>query len=86
MNKVNLLLTEANGNLSDCKEMITDAVVAAYEYVFPRLKVDWDIDLLVTNRLCNIIFYDYKDLINKLRLQLNLLHRICLLIQILKVF
>ena len=55
MNKVNLLLTEANGNLSGSKEMIMSAVKAAYEYVFSKLKVDWDVDLLVTNRLYDII-------------------------------
>lgn len=55
MNKVNILLTEANGNLSDKKEMIKNAIRTAEEYVFPKLKVDWDIDLLVTNRLYDII-------------------------------
>lgn len=55
MNKVNLLVTEANGNLSGSKEMIINAVKTAYEYVFSKLKVDWDIDLLVTNRLYDII-------------------------------
>ncbi|MBR5669820.1 hypothetical protein IKX12_01945 [Candidatus Saccharibacteria bacterium] len=55
MNKVNLLLTEANGNLSGSKEMIANAVKMAYKYVFPKLKVDWDIDLLVTNRLPDIV-------------------------------
>ena len=55
MNKVNLLLTEANGNLSNSKKIIVDAVKIAHEYVFPKLKVDWDIDLLVTNRLHDII-------------------------------
>lgn len=55
MNKVNLLLTEANGNLSDKKEIIKNAVKTAKEYVFPKLKVNWDIDLLVTNRLYDIL-------------------------------
>ncbi len=55
MNKVNLLLTEANGNLSSSREMIIDAVKIAEEYVFPKLKISWDIDLLVTNRLYDII-------------------------------
>lgn len=55
MNKVNLLLTEANGNLSSSKEIIINAIKTAYEYVFPKLKVSWDIDLLVTNRLYDII-------------------------------
>lgn len=51
MNKVNILLTEANGNLSDKKEMIKNAVKTAEEYAFPKLKIDWDIDVLVTNRI-----------------------------------
>lgn len=55
MNKVNILLTEANGNLSSNREMITDAIKTAEEYIFPKLKVDWDIDLLITNRLYDII-------------------------------
>lgn len=55
MNKVNILLTEANGNLSDSREMIIDAVKTAEEYAFPKLKIDWDIDVLVTNRIPMII-------------------------------
>jgi hypothetical protein len=55
MNKINILLTEANGNLSNKKEMIEKAVKVAEEYVFPKLKIDWDIDVLVTNRLYDIL-------------------------------
>lgn len=55
MHKVNILLTEANGNLSDYREIIIDAVKTAEEYVFPKLKVNWDIDVLITNRLHDII-------------------------------
>ena len=55
MYKVNILLTEANGNLSGSREIIIDAVKTAEEYVFPKLKVNWDIDLLITNRLYDII-------------------------------
>ena len=50
-----MLLTEANGNLSSSKEMIVGAVKTTEEYVFHKLKIDWDIDLLVTNRLYDII-------------------------------
>ena len=50
-----MLLTEANGNLSSSREMIVGAVKTTEEYVFPKLKIDWDIDLLVTNRLYDII-------------------------------
>ena len=49
------MLTEANGNLSDYREINIDAVKTAEEYVFPKLKVNWDIDLLITNRLYDII-------------------------------
>ena len=55
MNKVNILLTNANGNLSDKTKMIQTAVKTAEEYVFSKLEVNWDIDLLVTNRLYDII-------------------------------
>lgn len=55
MNKINILLTGANGNLSDKKEMMEKTVKVAEEYVFPKLKIDWDIDVLVTNRLHDII-------------------------------
>ena len=55
MNKINLLLTEANGNLAESKGMIVDAIKEAEEYVFPLFGIDWDIDILVTNRLYNII-------------------------------
>ena len=55
MNKINMLLTEANGNLSDQKEVIWKAIKVAEEYVFPKLKIDWDIDVLVTNRLDDIL-------------------------------
>lgn len=55
MNKINILLTGANGNLSDKKEVIEKTVKVAEEYVFPKLKIDWDIDVLVTNRLHDII-------------------------------
>lgn len=51
MNKINILLTGANGNLSDKKEMIEKAVKVAEEYAFQKLKIDWDIDVLITNRL-----------------------------------
>ena len=43
MNKVNILLTEANGNLSNKKEMIENAIKMAEEYAFLKLNIDWDI-------------------------------------------
>ena len=55
MNKVNILLTEANGNLSNEKEMIENAIKMAEKYAFSKLNIDWDIDVLVTNRIPMII-------------------------------
>ena len=55
MNKINVLITRANGNLDSKVETIVKAVKEAGCYVFPKLKIDWDIDLLVTNRLYDII-------------------------------
>ena len=55
MSKINVLLTEANGNLAKSKEMIVDAIRETEGFVFPLFKIDWDIDVLVTNRLYNII-------------------------------
>ena len=55
MNKVDILLTEANGNLSNKKEMIENAIKMAEEYAFLKLNIDWDIDVLVTNRIPMII-------------------------------
>jgi len=49
------MLTEANGNLSKEKRMINDAIRAVEERVFQKLQIDWDVDLLVTNRLRDII-------------------------------
>lgn len=55
MNKINVLITCANGNLDSRVETIEKAVKEAECYVFPKLKIDWDIDLLVTNRIYDII-------------------------------
>lgn len=55
MNKINVLLTNANGNLSDKTEMIKRAVKTAEAYAFPKLKIDWDIDVIITNRIPMII-------------------------------
>ena len=52
---MNILLTNANGNLFNQKEMIERAVEKAESYVFSKLDVSWDIDFLVTNRLYDIV-------------------------------
>ena len=55
MSKIVLLTTEANGNLSSSKKNIEDAVRMANDYAFSKLGIEWDINVLVTNRLYNII-------------------------------
>lgn len=55
MKKINVLITHANGNLDSKVGTIEKAVKEAEQYAFPKLKIDWDIDLLVTNRLYDII-------------------------------
>ena len=55
MNKINALVTRANGNLDSKVEIIKKAVREAEQYVFPKLMIDWDIDLLVSNRLYDVI-------------------------------
>lgn len=55
MNKINLFITEANGNLSDKKELILGAVKKAEEHAFPKLKIDWDIDVVITNRVYEFV-------------------------------
>ncbi|MDO4759502.1 MAG: DUF2268 domain-containing putative Zn-dependent protease [Candidatus Saccharibacteria bacterium] len=49
MSKINLFITEVDKNLSSKKELILNAVKKAEAYVFPKLKIDWDIDLVVRN-------------------------------------
>ena len=39
-----MLITHANGNLDSKIEIIEKAVRDAEQYVFPKLKIDWDID------------------------------------------
>ena len=48
-------MTEANGNLSNKREKIGSAVKTAEKYVFLKLKIDWSIDVLATNRIPMII-------------------------------
>ena len=55
MSKINLLVTTANGNLLKQEEMIEKSAARAREYAFLRLQIDWDIDMLVTNRLYGIL-------------------------------
>lgn len=55
MDGINLFITEANGNLSNKKELILNAVKKAEEYVFPKLKIDWSIDAVITNRVYEFV-------------------------------
>ena len=51
MGKINLLLTNANGNLNTFLELISEVAKEAEEYAFPKLKIDWNIDVIVTNHM-----------------------------------
>ena len=55
MSKINLFITESNKNLSKQKDIIIAAVKRAEEYVFLKLKINWDIDVVVTNRAYELI-------------------------------
>lgn len=55
MDKINLLITDANDNLSKQKEMIERAVSDAGKHSFPKLKIDWNINVLVTNRMSEMV-------------------------------
>ncbi len=55
MNKINLFITEANNNLSTKKSLILNAVKVAEEHVFSKLKIDWDIDVVITNRVYEFV-------------------------------
>lgn len=50
MNKINLFITEANNNLSAKKSLILNAIKVAEEHTFSKLKINWDIDVVITNR------------------------------------
>lgn len=49
MNQIRLFIDESNENLSGKKELILDTIKKAEEYAFPRLKIDWSIDVVVRN-------------------------------------
>lgn len=55
MSKINVLLANANGNLDDSKETILAAVKEVESYAFPRLKIDWDIDVVVAGSAYSLI-------------------------------
>ena len=55
MSKINVLLANANGNLDESKEIILTAVKEVESYAFSRLKIDWDIDVVVSANAYSII-------------------------------
>ena len=55
MGKINLFITKANNNLSAYIDMINAAIKIAEKYVFPKLKIDWDIDVVITNRVYEFV-------------------------------
>ena len=62
MSKINILLTEANGIFAKSKEMIVGAIREAEGFVFPLFRIDWGIDIVVSNRLYNLkVFFTGDD-------------------------
>ena len=55
MGKINLLIANANDNLSGKLDLIKKAIKTAEDYTFGRLDINWDIDVLVTTRIYDII-------------------------------
>ena len=58
MKRINLFITETNGNLSNQKRLIERAVKIAQGYAFSKLKINWDIDLVVTNRVYDFVILE----------------------------
>lgn len=55
MNKINVLLANSNGNLQNTEKLIKEAVKEAELYTFPKLKIDWDIDIMITNHMTFVL-------------------------------
>ena len=51
MSKINILFANASGEFNETKNDIVNAIKETEEYVFDKLKIDWDIDLVVNNRM-----------------------------------
>lgn len=49
MNKINVAIVENHKYLSDNNAQIRNAIEAANNFAFPKLKIDWDIDVVVRN-------------------------------------
>ena len=55
MSKINVLLANANGNLDETKDTILTAVKEVESYAFSKLKIDWNIDVVITDSAYSII-------------------------------
>lgn len=55
MTKINLLLTDANGNLSGIKDGIFQAIMQAENETLKRLDIKYDVNVLITNRAPRMI-------------------------------
>lgn len=55
MNKLNILLTKANGGLVGKETAIKRAADTAKEYTFSTLKINWDVDVIVTDKISMMI-------------------------------
>lgn len=55
MSKINLLLANSNGNLRNTEKLIEEAVNEAELYTFPKLHIDWDIDMMITSHMTFVL-------------------------------
>ena len=51
MSKINILLANSSEEFNETKSEIINAISEVEEYTFTKLKIDWDIDLVVNNRM-----------------------------------
>ena len=51
MSKINILLANSSEEFNETKSEIIDAIKEVEKYTFTKLKIDWNIDLVVNNRM-----------------------------------
>lgn len=51
MSKINVLLANSAGEFNKTQIDIINAIKEVERYVFSKLKIDWNIDLVVNNRM-----------------------------------
>ena len=51
MSKINVLLANSAGEFNETQIDIINAIKEVEKYVFSKLKIDWNIDLVVNNRM-----------------------------------